>query len=107
MVGTRLLTLDPSVKGHMEAIAGGRLGVNDAGCFTVNHRVLVGPAGSDIHEGGEGVTLNGIGSFKLGDEVRGGGGYIERPLGEVPDQKPCFPGKRWSRVAVVSTPLQD
>jgi hypothetical protein len=105
--GRHLLTLDSPVKAHMDAIAAGSLGINDAGCFTLNRRVLIGPPGSTIDDDGQGVTLSGVGHYSIGDSVRGGGGYIERPLSEVPEHRVCFPNSAFSKVVVLSQPLND
>ena len=64
----------------MEAIVIGTLGENQAGCLTLDDRVLVTPAESRLHAEPEGqwrVEIPPLGTFGRGEELRGVGGELE------------------------------
>jgi hypothetical protein len=59
-----------------DAGVSGDLGVNRAGCFALNDKLLVGPPDSSVDPSGEGITLKDVGHFQIGDSVQGAGGYV-------------------------------
>ncbi len=75
---------EPDV-GFFQAGVGGTLGVNAAGCVVLYGRnrqagaLLSAPFGSSIAADGGGVELEGIGSYRFGEQVRGGGRTSETP----------------------------
>ena len=94
----RLLTepAGPHVRDY--AIVTGVLGVNAKRCVTLQggddkKYVLIAPRGSRVLADGESFDLVGMGQFRLGDKVRGGGGWYDNMRrATMPDYlKPCVP----------------
>ncbi len=54
----------------------GPLRVNRAGCFEVGDMLLVVAGDGQIVDGGQGIRVKGAGSWKVGEEVDGSGGYF-------------------------------
>lgn len=65
----------------MTALVSGELGVNDRGCVTLGHAVLLAPPGSVVLSDGNGINLAGRGELHWGERVSGlGGGYGDYPV---------------------------
>jgi hypothetical protein len=75
----RLLTWHegPADRPGMDALVGGVLRMNGAGCFALDHRILVAPPGSTVGPDGRSIEIPDRGRFSIGDTVRGGGGESE------------------------------
>ena len=64
----------------MEALISGTLAPNDSGCFTVESDgvtyPLQFPYGTELSGEGETLHVPGVPVLKVGDAIRGGGGYV-------------------------------
>ena len=92
-----LLTRPSPIAGAVPASAAGQdvLGVAENGCVTVGAMFLVAPFGSELHDGGRTVRLEGIGSFRIGERLPVMGGVVTDPLrgATLPAAyKQCGPG---------------
>lgn len=88
----RLLTWTDKDDNTFEAIVGGTLRVNRAGCFTVSGAVLVAPAGSRVVDAGNAIDIPQLGTRAIGDKVRGIGGYHTRDDAKLTDEQlRCIP----------------
>ncbi len=95
-----LITQSSPTVGGLDAIVGGVLRVNREGCVTLEPApgesyVLLAPYGSEVTGDGRTFELAGMGTFRVGDRVRGAGGYADGvPRRNVPDRfQPCLPEK--------------
>lgn len=61
---------NPTSDFRTDALAGGVLGVNDAGCFTLHTEILMAPPGSAALPDGTGVEMAGYGIVHIGEEIR-------------------------------------
>ncbi len=88
----RLLTWHegPTDRPGMDALVGGVLRVNEAGCFALDRWILVAPPGSTVSLDGRSIVIPRLGHFSIGDTVRGGGGETEG-TNDVLDAA-CVPG---------------
>lgn len=91
---TPVLLTEPNPGGpRFAALVGGTLRIDKAGCFALDEFAVIAPAGSTVVDDGAAVELTGMGRFAIGDNIRGGGGYIEDlERKRVPDAlRPCLP----------------
>jgi len=92
--GPILLTQPTPQGGGMDAIVQGVLGINAQGCVVIDDKfVVIAPYGSKDVGDGRTFELTGMGRFRVGETVRGAGGYLEKAEpGEVPSfVRKCFP----------------
>lgn len=101
-----LVTEPRPSEGGMDAIVSGVLGVNDQGCLTIDGgdapHVLIAPYGSTAVDD-ETVDLVGLGRFRVGDSVRGAGGWLDVPAGQSAPAfvGPCLPADGPKRFATI------
>lgn len=77
-VATRLLVWTKDGGSKFEALMSGRLGVDALGCVTLDDDALVVPRGSTLEDDGRKVSIKGVGTFPLGNDLPPtGGGYEE------------------------------
>lgn len=91
---TILVTQPEPQSGGMDAIVQGVLGINSQGCVVIDDTfVMIAPYGSTVIDDGRTFELTGMGRFRVGEQVRGAGGYLENTEpDQVPDfLKHCFP----------------
>lgn len=83
---TRLIVDQTKRSGFPEALVGGVLQIDKAGCVTMDDYTLVAPYGSTLAQDGRTVTLTGHGVFRIGERFGpAGGGYIDNP-GDTPTE---------------------
>lgn len=71
----QLLTWRNTDAAHPDAAIVGTLRVNSTGCFTLGRNVLVAPEGSRVVDNGNAIHIPKLGTRKVGDTVKGVGGY--------------------------------
>jgi len=72
-----VLLVAPETNAGSDAVVAGALGVNEAGCFTIGEDVLLAPHGSTVIADGTGIDLPGVGEVGIGEQIDGGGGYLQ------------------------------
>lgn len=81
--GTILLAATVQPEGMMDAEIAGTLTRTDSGCLALASEtesyVLQFPFGTELADDGESVNVPGLGVVHIGDEIAGGGGYIDVP----------------------------
>ena len=84
---TILLVADSEPEAVMEAVVEGTLTLTADGCFAIESGDVVHPLqfpfGTRLASDGRSAVVPGLGTVRVGDAIRGGGGYVE--VGEVPD----------------------
>lgn len=75
----RLLTWPKGPAVGMAALVGGILRVNEAGCFALDHWILVVPPGSTVSLDGRSIVIPQLGRFSIGDTFRGGAARARKP----------------------------
>lgn len=74
-------------QGSGEALVGGELRINSAGCFTVNDYVLIAPSESTVLPNNKGIEVPGMGTIEVGDSVNGVGGNLDLAENEASQEQ--------------------
>ncbi|GAB3762743.1 hypothetical protein GCM10028864_54350 [Microlunatus parietis] len=100
MRATKLIVALPRSGPTQEALVGGPLGVDAAGCVTVGTEryVLVAPPGSRLVADGTAVEMPGYGVFALGSVLKAGGG-VHEDISDPPEHWKGCAGRAFVEVA--------